>query len=495
MLVSTNNTPKNNKKGNTTTNDEQRTIERLRFLLKNAIQVYPKLNDELEKKNALLLYRVEQQQNQSQQSISQDDYKQQLTKLQCQLSEAQLENQQLQQSLKNLKLLGIKSNVQIQGNQNPQNNKKNFELILQDCSISSIEKQFYEYFEKSSAVLQEQMILEFQNRLEKYQTKYQIVEIHRITSFTNLDKTKCIESQQREIDILESKLNNTEKELSDLKRVLESYQQQYSMKQSQQDQVHDFFNSNQFEVFTSRLNNSQGMDECLSTDKRWIDIDNNQLKTDERKLIQYEKIIENQKLDIESLQDKLSNLSKKKHQLKLQNQELSSVLYQQAETCQRIISNLQAKIEKQGLQIQYYSSIQQMRSKLNQQSSKHSVQSSQQIDIRKKFTYHSPNANNSPVSLAKSQANNRSLKKQDSSNDQTTWIIKTTDASLVKKLDKKDSQSESTTDQVQKPTKLSTHLQEVKKSLDQISNGNCTQKLLKGYYFAQNKPILTLDDF
>ncbi|CAD8190913.1 unnamed protein product [Paramecium octaurelia] len=482
MLVSTNNTPKNNKKGNTTNNDEQRTIERLRFLLKNAIQ----LNDELEKKNALLLYRVEQQQNQSQQSISQDDYKQQLTKLQCLLSEAQLENQQLQQSLKNLKQ---------SGNQNPPINKKNFELILQDCAISQIEKQFYEYFEKSSAVLQEQMILEFQNRLEKYQTKYQIVEIHRITSFTNLDKTKCIESQQREIDILESKLNNTEKELSDLKRVLESYQQQQSMKQSQQDQVHDFFNSNQFEVFTSRLNNSQGMDECLSTDKRWIDIDNNQLKTDERKLIQYEKIIENQKLEIENLQNKLSNLSKKKHQLKLQNQELSSVLYQQAETCQRIISNLQAKIEKQVLQIQYYSSIQQMRSKLNQQSSKHSVQSSQQIDIRKKFTYHSPNANNSPVSLAKSQTNNRSLKKQDSSNDQTTWIIKTTDASLVKKLDKKDSQSESTTDQVQKPTKLSTHLQEVKKSLDQISNGNCTQKLLKGYYFAQNKPILTLDDF
>ncbi|CAD8103957.1 unnamed protein product [Paramecium primaurelia] len=482
MFVSTNNTPKNNKKGNTSYNDEQRTIERLRFLLKNAIQ----LNDELEKKNALLLYRIEQQQNQSQQSIQQDDYKQQIVKLQSQLSEAQLENQQLQQSLKNLKQ---------QGNQNPQNNKKNFELILQDCAISQVEKQFYEYFEKSSAILQEQMILEFQNRLEKYQTKYQIVEIHKITSFTNLDKTKCIESQQREIDILESKLNNTEKELNELKRVLESYQQQQSMKQSQQDQVHDFFNSNQFEIFTSRLNNSQGMDECLSNDKRWIDIDNNQLKTDERKLIQYEKTIENQKLEIEKLQNKVSNLSKKKHQLKLQNQELSTVLYQQAETCQRIISNLQAKIEKQVLQLQYYSSIQQMRNKLNQQQSQHSVQSSQQIDIRKKFTYHSPNANNSPVSIAKSQTNNRSLKKQDSSNDQTTWIIKTTDASLVKKLDKKDSQSESTTDQVLKPTKLSTHLQEVKKSLDQISNVNCTQKLLKGYYFVQNKPILTLDDF
>ncbi|CAD8074329.1 unnamed protein product [Paramecium primaurelia] len=480
MLVSTNNTPKNYIKENTTRNEDQRTIERLRLLLKNAIQ----LNDELEKKNALLLYRIEQQQNQSQQSIQQEDYKHKIAKLQNQLSEVQSENHHLQSSLKNLKQ---------QGNQY---NQKNFELILQDCVVSQIEKQFYEYFERSSANLQEQMILEFQNILEKYQTKYQIVEIHKITSFTNLDKTKCIESQQKEIDILESKLNNTEKELCDLKRVLESFQQQQSMKQSQQDQVHDFFNSNQFEVFTSRLNNSQGIDECLSNDKRWIDIDNNnQIKTDERKLIQYEKIIDDQKQEIENLQNKISNLSKKKNQLKQQNQELSVVLYQQAETCQRIISNLQAKVEKQLVQIQYYSSMQQMRSKLNQQPSQHNVQSSQQIDIRKKFTYHSPNTNNSPVSIAKLQTNNRSLKKQDSSNDQTTWVIKTTDASLVKKLDKKDSQSESTTDQVTKSTKLSTHLQEVKKSLDQMANGICTQKFLKGYYFVQNKPILTLDDF
>ena len=42
MLVSTNNTPKNNKKEYTTYNEEIRTIERLRFLLKNAIQVYIK---------------------------------------------------------------------------------------------------------------------------------------------------------------------------------------------------------------------------------------------------------------------------------------------------------------------------------------------------------------------------------------------------------------------------------------------------------------------
>ncbi|CAD8125659.1 unnamed protein product [Paramecium sonneborni] len=477
MLVSTNNTPKNK---NISNNDEQRTVERLRFLLKNAIQ----LNDELEKKNAILQYRIEQQQNQSQQSIQQEDYKQQLAKLQQQLQEVQLENQQLQSSLKNIKQIGIICDIK--GNQNQQNNQKKFQLILQDCAISQIEKQFYDYFENSSSVLQEQIILEFQNRLEKYQTKYQIVEINKITSLTNLDKIKCIESQQREIDLLESKLCNSEKELNDLKRVLESQQQQQSIKQSQQDQVQDFFNSNQLEIFTSRLNNSQGMDECLSTDKRWIDIDNNQLKTDERKILQYEKIIENQKVEIESLNNKVSKLQQKKNQLKLQNQELSTVLYQQAETCQRIISNLQAKVEKQLVQIQYYSSLQQMRSKLNQQSSQHYVQSSQQIDIRKKFTYHSPNTNSSPVSLAKSQQNTRSQKKQDSSNDQFTWIIKTTDASLVKKLDKKDSQSESTIDQVPKPTRLSTHLQEVKKSLDQIQNG---------YYFIQNKPILTLDDF
>ncbi|CAK84733.1 unnamed protein product (macronuclear) [Paramecium tetraurelia] len=472
MLVSTNNTPKNK---NIASNEEQRTIEKLRFLLKNSIQ----LNDELEKKNALLLYRIEQQQNTSQQSFSQDDYKHQIVKLQKQLSEAQSENHHLQQSLKCLKQLGN------------HNNKSNFELTLQDCAVSQIEKQFLEYFEKSSSVVQEQMILEFQNLLEKLQTKYQIVEIHKITSFTNLDKTKCIESQQKEIDLLESKLNNTEKELCDLKRGFESFQQLQSMKSSQQDQVHDFFNSNQFEVFTSRLNHSQRIEDCLSNDKRWIEIDNQQLKTDERKLIQYEKIIQNQQLEIDNLQNKFQ----KKNQLKLQNQELSSVLYQQAETCQRIISNLQAKIEKQVVQIQYYSSIQQMRSKQNYQPCQHIVQSSQFIDTRKKFTYHSPNTNNSPVSITKSQNNNRSLRRQDSSNDQTTWVIKTTDASLVKKLDKKDSQSESTTDQVTKPTKLSSQLQEVKKSLDLMSNGICTQKLLKGYYFVQNKPILTLDDF
>ncbi|CAD8125342.1 unnamed protein product [Paramecium sonneborni] len=476
MLASTNNTPKNNKKEKTTNNEEQRTIERLRFLLKNAIQ----LNDELEKKNALLQYRIEQQQNQSQQSIQQEDYKQQLVKVQQQLLEVQQENQQLQLSLRNIKQTG---------NQNVQNNNKKFELILQDCAVSQIEKQFYDYFEKSSSILQEQIILELQNRLEHYQTKYQIVEIHKVTSFTNQDKTKCIESQQREIDILEQKLSNSEKELNDLKRVLESYQQQQSMKQSQQ--VNDFFNSNQFEIFTSRLNNSQGMDECLSTDKRWIDIDNNQLnqlKIDDTKIFQYQKIIDNQQIEIENLNNKVSSLSQKKNQLKLQNQELSTVLYQQAETCQRIISNLQTKVEKQLLQIQYYASMHQMRSKL--------FQSSQKIDQRKKFTYHSPNTNNSsPVSLAKSQNYNRSFKKQDSFNDQTTWIIKTTDASLVKKIDKKDSQSESTTDQVPKPTKLSTHLQEVKKSLDQMQNGICPQKFLKGYYFIQNKPILTLEDF